>query len=296
MNYQAQAQLQRTETVGPKYNFTFKELEKPEEIPLSTGSYFNLDRPERMQGSSYSGIVSLQIYLGEPFSRTFSVRINTEHHVYQLQSEVKKVMDSTRLLEEIELQDLEFRYSNQPVALQTRIKDVLTIPHFNRIDVVYSWRKIRQAEPTISEKNAMMTTEAMIPYSSSQNYNTYPTYPELCRLTPHELSNLKNFRVSNEHGEVWFLEGLNVVGLDVDKLVHLQKMDIGIASKDLLADLYGFDKSIRFTFRGVEFKGTSEKEYKTRVLRYLQRLDGKLSFWDLDSKTFSFVVNCNSLY
>lgn len=213
----------------------------------------------------------------------------------QVRHEVKKAMDTTRLPADVELKEMQILYANQPVPLEARICDVVVIPGFNRIDVVFEWMQLRPEGVTSPVKVAEVT-EDMIPQSASGSYSVYPTRAELCRMTPQELANLKNFRVSSVFGEIIFNEPINALGLDVDKLVSIEKMNIGIISQDILAEVYGFDKDIKIVFREVDLDGRSEQSYKTTILRYLQRLDGKLNHWNMADKMFSFTVCSNSLY
>lgn len=278
------------------YSFSYRGIEKPRDVKVCQDSFYT-PQVVRPNHKALSGVISLTISLGEPFSRSFPVRINREHQVNQLKKEIKKAMDSTNLREEVDLREMQLLYANQPVHLESRICDVVNIPDLCRINVVFDWSPIRTSGVSSPTKLAVMeVTEDMLPRSATGTYKIYPTRAELCRMTPEELGCLNNFRVYNQFGEICFQEPINAIGLDVDRLVHIEKLNLGIISQDLLAEVYGFDKDVKFVFREVDLDGRSELSYKTSVLRYLQRLDGKLNHWDMANRMFTFTVCSNSLY
>lgn len=138
-------------------------------------------------------------------------------------------------------------------------------------------------------------TEEMIPFSSSGKFLIIPPVQSLYRLSVADLQNIKGFTIISHDGEICFQDSLNVLGLDVDKLVAMDHLTIDILDKDLLADLYGFNKPVKFTICNLP-KSKPDSQLKTELMRRLQVIDARMTSWDSDNRRVSFVANSTSLY
>ena len=66
----------------------------------------------------------------------------------------------------------------------------------------------------------------LIPKLTKPGYKTIPEYYILCRMSSEELSNLPNFKIYNDYGEVRFLSKVNLLKLDIDDECIIEKDSI----------------------------------------------------------------------
>ena len=67
-----------------------------------------------------------------------------------------------------------------------------------------------------------------IPFLSKIGYKTNPDYIEICRMPKRELMNVKNFKIFNEFGEVEFLAPVNLIEVNLDEEINIEKYSIEI--------------------------------------------------------------------
>lgn len=284
--------------IEPLYQYSFASLENSNVVAESKDSFFSKEKSVVQRSPLNLGVVSLEINLGEPFYNSFPVRINKNHKFTDLRLEVVKSMNKIRVPQGYDLHDFEFRYANEPVQLSTTIAQGLKVENLNRIDVVFNFTKTdieTNFSNELAETEDGLLTEEMIPRSSSGKFTMLPAIHHLCRMSVSQLQSLKGFTIISEHGEICFQDSLNVQFLDADRLVSMDHLSIEIIDKDLLADLYGFNKPIKFTIRNLP---TNKPEYqmKTELMRRLQLISARLTNWDMGSRSVSFVVNSTNLY
>ena len=241
--------------------------------------------------------MTLDVNLGEPFYSSLYIRVNKDLTFADLRHQVAASMNAVRVPQGYSLEDFEFRYANEPISLSTKICDGLRVPGLNRVDVVFSFKKVevRESAQSRPQQDYDELTEEMLPYSSSGKYSILPPMQVLCRLKVSELQELKGLTVVSEHGEICFPEAFNALGFDVDKLVSIEHLNLEVTDKDLLADVYGFNKQVKFTIRGLP-TNKPDSQMKTDLMRRLQLIDARITDWDAAGRAVTFVANSTSLY
>ena len=63
----------------------------------------------------------------------------------------------------------------------------------------------------------------LVPKLTKEGYKCSPSIMELSRKTAYELRNVENFRIFNKYGEVQFKEPVNLLGLNLDNQVIIEK-------------------------------------------------------------------------
>ena len=71
----------------------------------------------------------------------------------------------------------------------------------------------------------------LVPKLTKEGYKCSPSIMELSRKTADELRNVENFRIFNKHGEVQFKEPVNLLGLNLDNQVTIEKNLIDTGDK-----------------------------------------------------------------
>jgi hypothetical protein len=80
---------------------------------------------------------------------------------------------------------------------------------------------------TLIKKKKIAPIE-LIPKLSKNGYHTFPEYIYLCRMSEYELSNIENFKIYNEYGEIQFSEKINLLGANLDNDYIIEKNQIEI--------------------------------------------------------------------
>ena len=71
----------------------------------------------------------------------------------------------------------------------------------------------------------------LVPILTKEGYKCSPSIMELSRKTTHELRNVENFRIFNKFGEVEFQEPVNLLGLNLDNQVIIERNLIDTGDK-----------------------------------------------------------------
>ena len=71
----------------------------------------------------------------------------------------------------------------------------------------------------------------LVPKLTKEGYKCSPTIMELSRKTAYELRNVENFKIFNKYGEVQFKEPVNLLGLNLDNQVTIEKNLIDTGDK-----------------------------------------------------------------
>ena len=78
-------------------------------------------------------------------------------------------------------------------------------------------------EKNNNNKNNELVPIELIPKLTKEGYKCIPSILELSRMTKEELKKVEGFKIYNQYGEVEFKEPVNLLGLDLDKLVDIEK-------------------------------------------------------------------------
>ena len=93
------------------------------------------------------------------------------------------------------------------------------------IEAIIIYKKMENT--TLIKKKKIAPIE-LIPKLSKNGYHTFPEYIYLCRMSEYELSNIENFKIYNEYGEIQFLEKINLLGANLDNDYIIEKNQIEI--------------------------------------------------------------------
>ena len=84
-------------------------------------------------------------------------------------------------------------------------------------------QKEKNEEKNNNNKNNELVPIELIPKLTKEGYKCIPSTLELSRMTKEELKKVEGFKIYNQYGEVEFKEPVNLLGLDLDKLVDIEK-------------------------------------------------------------------------
>ena len=93
------------------------------------------------------------------------------------------------------------------------------------IEAIIIYKKMENT--TLIKKKKIAPIE-LIPKLSKNGYHTFPEFIYLCRMSEYELSNIENFKIYNEYGEIQFLEKINLLDANLDNDYIIEKNQIEI--------------------------------------------------------------------
>lgn len=289
---------QLASTVPSPADYSFRTLDTPREvIPCEDRFFTSVTTPRAYPGIFSESIKDVEIYLSEPFFKSFKTRINGKYLLMDLLPIVRKYMDSLVYSDEYILEDMRFSYAGTECEMTKQIGETLNIPGMNRLDAIFTWSKRLKSVAEANEPKILGASLEAIPVSSSRKYKLGVSFAELSRLSNEQISQLKGFRIGNEHGEITFEESFNAFGLDVDQLVSIEPLNITILNADMLAERYGFNKQIKFLTRNFGLtKGLTEQQIRTKVLKKLHSISAELVTLDIEAGILIYSINSNFIY
>ena len=104
--------------------------------------------------------------------------------------------------------------------------------YFNyTIQAYISYEIIKIKQNQIEFKNNGLAPIELVPKLTKTGYECIPSIYELCRKTCEELKKIENFKIFNLFGEIEFQEPINLLGVDLDKEVTIEKNMINTGEK-----------------------------------------------------------------
>ena len=86
----------------------------------------------------------------------------------------------------------------------------------------------KERKNSITASTDRVAPDELVPKLSRDGYHTSPEYVLLCRMSSEELRNVKEFRIYNKHGEVHFLETVNLLGMNIDEEISIEERCVEI--------------------------------------------------------------------
>lgn len=127
-------------------------------------------------------VKTLELYLSEPFFKTFSVNVNVKSPVSLLLEQVQNHINTMGEFDKYTLEGFELRYGGLPLNLEERLSTVLTIPGFYRIDVIFSYSVCEPVE-SLKRVEQLCADLELLPYSASRALEiAFPSKVELARM------------------------------------------------------------------------------------------------------------------
>ena len=112
----------------------------------------------------------------------------------------------------------------------------------------------------------------LVPKLTKDGYKCIPSIMELSRKTAYELRNVENFKIFNKYGEVEFKEPINLLGLNLDNQVTIERNLIDTGDKlnyKSVFELYNFkveDNRLNGYKKYLEESGGNLLSYKNNEL------------------------------
>ena len=104
--------------------------------------------------------------------------------------------------------------------------------YFNyTIQAYISYEIIKIKQNQIAFKNNGLAPIELVPKLTKIGYKCIPSIYELCRKTCEELKKIENFKIFNLFGKIEFQEPINLLGVDLDKEVTIEKNMINTGEK-----------------------------------------------------------------
>ena len=122
------------------------------------------------------------------------------------------------------------------------------------------------------KKNIELAPLELVPKLSKPGYKSFPCIKDLCRKSCEELKTIKNFKIMNQFGEVEFKEPINLLGVNLDNEITIEKNMIDTGDKLnywSIFKLYNFilDKNdVNIYISQLERSGGKFLSYKNNVL------------------------------
>ena len=120
-------------------------------------------------------------------------------------------------------------------------------------------QKEKNEEKNNNNKNNELVPIELIPKLTKEGYKCIPSILELSRMTKEELKKVEGFKIYNQYGEVEFKEPVNLLGLDLDKLVEINKNMIDTADE---LDYYS-----KFRLFNIKVEDSELNKYKLNIQR-----------------------------
>ena len=95
------------------------------------------------------------------------------------------------------------------------------------IDCYLTTATIPEVNSPQRDKDDIASSE-LIPKLTKKGYKTSPDYVLLCRMTQDELRNVNDFKIYNQHGEVHFIDKVNLLGLNLDEEISIEERCVEI--------------------------------------------------------------------
>jgi hypothetical protein len=145
---------------------------------------------------------------------------------------------NSQLYNELKSKNIE-KYSIQKIALLTPLgflsDDKILLDYRLRrydytIQALITYKK-NQCDNCIINNNNELAPKELIPKLDKLGYKCEPSIIELCRKTCEELKSISNFKIYNQFGEVEFKEPVNLLGVNLNNEVTIEKDMIDTGEK-----------------------------------------------------------------
>ena len=132
----------------------------------------------------------------------------------------------------------------------------------------------------------------LIPKLTKKGYMTSPDYVLLCRMTQDELRNVKDFKIYNEHGEVHFIDKVNLLGLNLDEEISIEERCVEIKETQKGKGL-NVNREVKLNSMMV-FNGKEDLKGKLGMIKEkITELGGEYENYDMEKNILSFKVIVN---
>ena len=156
---------------------------------------------------------------------------------------------SHRVNNELRKQNLHKKYSIERISLSVADEFLInnkTLANYNLNEKDYTIQafityysantenkeesNVKKEKKQVNNENELIPND-LIPKLTRKGYKCIPSIKELSKKTAEELKKMENFRIFNEFGEVEFKEPINLLGLDLDEQVTIEKNLIDTGDK-----------------------------------------------------------------
>ena len=172
--------------------------------------------------------------------------VNTLIKIATLRNEIK-----SRISNELKLKELNDRYSIEKISLMVPgefLMDTKSIQDYDLVNNDFTIQAFITYSSSISKKdkkiNAINNNKNnrkikdndivpfdLVPKLTKEGYKCNPSILELSRKTANELRNVSGFKIYNKYGEVEFKEQVNLLGLNLDNQITIEKNLIDTGDK-----------------------------------------------------------------
>ena len=172
--------------------------------------------------------------------------VNTLIKIATLRNEIK-----SRISNELKLKELNDRYSIEKISLMVPgefLMDTKSIQDYDLVNNDFTIQAFITYSSSISKKdkkiNAINNNKNnrkikdndivpfdLVPKLTKEGYKCSPSILELSRKTANELRNVSGFKIYNKYGEVEFKEPVNLLGLNLDNQITIEKNLIDTGDK-----------------------------------------------------------------
>ena len=172
--------------------------------------------------------------------------VNELIKIQTLRNEIK-----SRISNELKLKELDNIYSIQKISLMVPgqfLMDTKTLQDYDLLNfdytiqafITYSSKSkkdqkkskgINNNKTQIKIKENEIVPFDLVPKLTKEGYKCSPSILELSRKTANELRNVSGFKIYNKYGEVEFREPVNLLGLNLDNQITIEKNLIDTGDK-----------------------------------------------------------------
>ena len=161
----------------------------------------------------------------------------------------------------------------------------------SQIDCYLTTATIPEVNSPQRDKDDIAPSE-LIPKLTKKGYKTSPDYVLLCRMTQDELRNVNDFKIYNEHGEVHFIDKVNLLGLNLDEEISIEERCVEIKETKKGKGL-NVNREVKLNSMMV-INGKEDLKGKLSMIKEkITELGGKYVNYDTEKNILTFKVIVN---
>ena len=168
--------------------------------------------------------ISLEINYNIPDGTNESFIIESINVLNSIQNLKNLITDKINVI----LKNNYFDYSLEKISLlgsNSFLSENKLLKDYNLSKFINAIITYKKTKSNFSDSSSIVPID-LIPKLTKPGYKTNPDYILLCRMTNDELSNVPDFKIYNDYGEVRFLSKVNLINLDIDNECVIEKGSI----------------------------------------------------------------------
>ena len=89
--------------------------------------------------SPLADVREVEVSLRDPFNFSFNIKVNLGYSLYHLNKEVSQRIEDSPICIHYNITGFHYSYAGQTASINAKLKEVITIPDYSRLDVIFSY-------------------------------------------------------------------------------------------------------------------------------------------------------------